>query len=131
MVDLKCKKLLIQIISMISDFFYPNMGGVEEHIYNLSQCLILNGHKVIVITHNYENRVGVRYMTNGLKVYYLPIRVFYNQCILPSMICNIPLLRYVFIREQVEIIHAHSAFSALAHEGTLIGTLMGLKVRSI
>lgn len=113
---------------MISDFFYPNMGGVEEHIYNLSQCLIINGHKVIVITHSYENRVGVRYMTNGLKVYYLPIRVFYNQCILPSMICNIPLLRYIFIREQIEIVHAHSAFSALAHEGILIGTLMGLKV---
>lgn len=32
--------------SMASDFFYPNMGGVEEHIFNLSQCLLLNGHKV-------------------------------------------------------------------------------------
>ena len=32
--------------SMISDFFYPNMGGVENHIYQLSQCLIARGHKV-------------------------------------------------------------------------------------
>lgn len=32
---------------MASDFFYPNMGGVEEHIFNLSQCLIERGHKVI------------------------------------------------------------------------------------
>lgn len=31
---------------MISDFFYPNMGGVENHLFNLSQCLILRGHKV-------------------------------------------------------------------------------------
>lgn len=31
---------------MASDFFYPNMGGVEEHIFNLSQCLLKNGHKV-------------------------------------------------------------------------------------
>lgn len=113
---------------MVSDFFYPNMGGVEEHIYNLSQCLLMRGHKVIVMTHSYDDRVGVRYMTNGLKVYYLPIRVFYNQCVLPSVICNLPLIRYIFIRENVEIIHGHSAFSALAHEAMIIGSLMGLKV---
>ena len=34
--------------SMVSDFFYPNMGGVESHIYQLSQCLIERGHKVNV-----------------------------------------------------------------------------------
>lgn len=34
--------------SMISDFFFPNMGGVENHIYQLSQCLIARGHKVPV-----------------------------------------------------------------------------------
>ncbi|KAJ8950106.1 hypothetical protein NQ318_017831 [Aromia moschata] len=112
---------------MVSDFFFPNMGGVEEHIYNLSQCLLQKGHKVVIMTHSYEDRVGVRYMTNGLKVYYLPIKVFYNQCVLPTMICNVPLIRYILIREHVEIIHGHSAFSALAHEAMLVGNLMGLK----
>ncbi|KAK9744016.1 PIGA (GPI anchor biosynthesis) [Popillia japonica] len=68
-------------ICMVSDFFYPNMGGVEEHIYNLSQCLIGNGHKVSV---------------------------------LQSM-------------EDIDIVHGHSAFSALAHEAILIGSLLGLK----
>ncbi|KAF5299052.1 hypothetical protein FQA39_LY11598 [Lamprigera yunnana] len=114
-------------ICMMSDFFYPNMGGVEEHIFNLSQCLIANGNKVFVITHSYESRVGIRYMTNGLKVYYLPIKVLYNQCVLPTLICNIPLIRYIFIRENVDIVHGHSAFSAMAHEGLLIGSMMGLK----
>ena len=33
-------------ILMVSDFFYPNMGGVENHIYYLSQCLLQRGHKV-------------------------------------------------------------------------------------
>lgn len=112
---------------MVSDFFFPNCGGVEEHIYNLSQCLLLNGHKVILITHSYGDRKGIRYMTNGLKVYYLPIKVFYNQCILPTMICSIPILRDIFIREKVDIVHGHSAFSALAHEAMQIGVLMGTK----
>jgi len=53
---------------MVSDFFYPNMGGVEEHIFNLSQCLLEHGHKVVILTHSYGDRVGIRYMTNGLKV---------------------------------------------------------------
>lgn len=33
-------------ILMVSDFFYPNFGGVENHIYQLSQCLMDQGHKV-------------------------------------------------------------------------------------
>ena len=33
-------------VAMVSDFFYPNMGGVEVHIYQLSQCLIKRGNKV-------------------------------------------------------------------------------------
>lgn len=55
-------------ILMVSDFFYPNTGGVESHIYQLSQCLIQAGHKVVVLTHAYGSLSGVRYLTNGLKV---------------------------------------------------------------
>ncbi len=61
-------RLTLFIFSMVSDFFYPLIGGVENHIYQLSQCLIERHHKVIVVTHAYDDRIGVRYMTNGLKV---------------------------------------------------------------
>lgn len=48
--EYQCFKLnstsLLCIPSMVSDFFYPNMGGVESHIYQLSQCLLQRGHKV-------------------------------------------------------------------------------------
>jgi glycosyltransferase involved in cell wall biosynthesis len=53
---------------LVSDFFYPQPGGVESHIYQLSQRLIDRGHKVIVITHATADRTGIRYLTNGLKV---------------------------------------------------------------
>ena len=46
------------------------MGGVEMHIWSLSQHLLRLGHKVIVITHAYGDRKGVRYMPGPLKVYY-------------------------------------------------------------
>lgn len=63
-------------VSMVSDFFYPNVGGVEEHIFQLSQCLLHRGHKVIVLTHVYGDRRGIRYMTNGLKVLLLLYLLF-------------------------------------------------------
>ncbi|KAK8405848.1 hypothetical protein O3P69_001968 [Scylla paramamosain] len=115
------------VICMVSDFFYPNVGGVEEHIFQLSQCLLARGHKVIVLTHVYGDRKGIRYMTNGLKVYYLPLQTFYNQSVLPTFITSIPLLRNVFLRERVTIVHGHSAFSTMAHEAMNLARAMGLK----
>lgn len=114
-------------VCMVSDFFYPNMGGVESHIYQLSECLIERGHKVIVVTHAYGNRTGVRYLTNGLKVYYIPMQPFYNQCVLPTVFSTLPLLRNIFLREKITLVHGHSAFSTLAHEAMFHARTMGIK----
>ncbi|XP_023240450.1 N-acetylglucosaminyl-phosphatidylinositol biosynthetic protein-like [Centruroides sculpturatus] len=114
-------------ICMVSDFFYPNTGGVESHIYLLSQCLIARGHKVIVITHIYDKRAGIRYMTSGLKVYYIPVLVIYNQCTLPTLFTTFPIIRHILVREQITIVHGHSAFSALAQEAMFHAKTMGIK----
>ena len=52
-------------ICMVSDFFYPNEGGVENHIYALATRLAARGHKVIVVTHHYGSRTGVRSVDSG------------------------------------------------------------------
>lgn len=113
-------------ICMVSDFFYPNMGGVESHIYLLSQCLIEKGHKVVIVTHSYGKRKGVRYLTNGLKVYYLPLQVMYNQSTVTTCFHSLPLLRCVLVRERITVVHAHSSFSALAHDSLFHAKTMGL-----
>ncbi|CAG0894504.1 unnamed protein product [Cyprideis torosa] len=114
-------------ICMVSDFFYPNTGGVESHIFQLSQCLIARGHKVVVITHSYGDRKGVRYMTSGLKAYYIPAPTFHNQSCLPTMLPMLPLFRNILIRESIDIVHGHSAFSTMAHETMMHARAMGLK----
>uniref|UniRef100_A0A669DQC6 Phosphatidylinositol N-acetylglucosaminyltransferase subunit A n=1 Tax=Oreochromis niloticus TaxID=8128 RepID=A0A669DQC6_ORENI len=113
-------------ICMVSDFFYPNMGGVESHIYQLSQCLIEKGHKVVIVTHAYGRRKGVRYLTNGLKVYYLPLQVMYNQSTATTCFHSLPLMRCVFVRERITVVHAHSSFSAMAHDALFHAKTMGL-----
>ena len=55
-------------IMMSTDFFYPDAGGVECHVYSLAQGLIARGHAVCVLTRSRGARRGVRWMTNGLKV---------------------------------------------------------------
>src|SRR5450631_3912205 len=35
---------------MVCDFFHPNVGGVENHIYMLSVRLMKRGHKVSLIS---------------------------------------------------------------------------------
>lgn len=43
-------------ICMVSDYFYPGLGGVEMHIYELSLCLIARGFRVVVATHSRSDR---------------------------------------------------------------------------
>ncbi|KAI9016766.1 hypothetical protein DFJ74DRAFT_242389 [Hyaloraphidium curvatum] len=112
---------------MVSDFFYPNHGGVESHLYHMSQQLIALGHKIVIVTHAYGNRSGVRYLTNGLKVYYLPSWIMTDQVVLPTICSFLPIMRYIFIRERIDIVHGHQAFSPLAHEGIIHARTMGIR----
>ena len=113
-------------ILMVSDFFYPNFGGVEQHMFQLAQFLIRRGHKVVMMTHAYGERAGVRFLTNGLKVYYTPFIPFYNGNTLPTMYGALPLIRDTILREGIDIVHCHQAFSNLAHEAIFHAGTMGV-----
>ncbi|KAJ3783892.1 glycosyltransferase family 4 protein [Lentinula aff. detonsa] len=115
-------------IAMIADFFHPDVGGVEGHIYMLSANLIRMGHKVIVITHSRPpDRVGIRWLLPGLKVYYLPFVTIASGATLPNFFTFLPYLRTILIREHVHLIHAHASLSSLGHEGILHSHLMGVR----
>ncbi|KAK0416017.1 hypothetical protein QR680_012251 [Steinernema hermaphroditum] len=114
-------------IALVSDFFCPNAGGVETHIYSLGECLLKLGHRVIVITHAYGARKGIRFLTNGLKVYYLPFIVAYNGCSLMTMSGSLLWLRKIFLREKIQLVHGHSTFSTMAHEAMFNAWNMGIR----
>lgn len=137
---------------MVSDFFFPKVGGVETTGYILSQALVRRGHKVglpikllhdylsrlrleriqvIIISHRYApDRVGVRYLTSGVKVYYVPIHTIPPHAMhatLPQFFALLPLLRSILIRERVDIIHGHGTLSSMACEAIIGGGTMGIR----
>ncbi|GLA52050.1 phosphatidylinositol N-acetylglucosaminyltransferase gpi3 subunit [Aspergillus niger] len=114
-------------IAMVSDFFFPQPGGIESHIYQLSTKLIDRGHKVIIITHAYKGRTGVRYLTNGLKVYHVPFFVIYRESTMPTVFSFFPIFRNIVIREQIQIVHGHASLSSFCHEAILHARTMGLR----
>jgi phosphatidylinositol glycan class A protein len=114
-------------ICFVCDFFYPQIGGVEMHIFQLSLSLIKLGHKVIIITHAYDQRSGVRYMTNGLKVYYCPFKPLIDSVILLTLYGSLPLIRNILIRENIHIVHSHTATSTFGNEALLHAKSMGYK----
>ncbi|KAJ5676486.1 uncharacterized protein N7477_002119 [Penicillium maclennaniae] len=111
----------------IADFFFPQSGGIESHIYQLSSKLIDRGHKVIIITHAYKGRTGVRYLTNGLKIYHVPFFVIYRETTFPTVFSFFPIFRNIVIREQIEIVHGHASLSSFCGEAILHARTMGLR----
>ena len=114
-------------VLLVSDFFLPNLGGVELHMYSLAQRLIARGHKVTVLTHAYGDRCGVRHMTNGLKVYYVPRVPVYNGATLPDIFGHSDLLRLILLRERVTVVHSHQAFAVMGHQACFHARTMGYK----
>ena len=116
-------RVLILLIGNYLSFWGAHTFLWREKLKNLSQLQVTCTLQVIVITHAYGNRIGVRHMSSFLKVtslvtmttnsigysqvYYLPIHVFFKQCTVPTMFTTLPLIRDICIREQVDILHGH------------------------
>jgi phosphatidylinositol glycan class A protein len=117
-------------IALVSDFFYPNLGGVEMHIYSLAYCLMERGNKVIILTRAYENRQGIRYISNGIKCYYLPLSNWpIGTIIFPAVVLgvNYLLIRDIFFREKIDICHCHQSTSTLVIDITNIAYNLGVR----
>ena len=65
-------------------------------------------------------------MTNGLKVYYVPLTPFTDQDTFITLYGFFPLLRDILIREEISLIHTHQATSVMGFESTLHAKTMGL-----
>lgn len=81
-----------------------------------------------MITHSHKpDRVGIRWLLPGLKVYYIPLMPIASSATLPTFLTSLPYLRTILLRERIHLIHAHASLSAIGHEGILHSHLMGIR----
>ncbi|EGD81938.1 hypothetical protein PTSG_02624 [Salpingoeca rosetta] len=116
------------VVCMVCDFYLPNLGGVEAHIFQIAHTISAGGTKVVIVTHEYgEHRGVVRCKDRPLVTYYLPLPVMWRQNTYPTVVGAFAVLRRLFLFEGVTIVHGHSSFSTLCHEALLCASLMSLK----
>lgn len=111
---------------MVCDFFFPQAGGIEIHIFQVAKHLIQLGHHVVVVTHAYGQRSGVRYLEEGLKVYYVPFFCVYRESSFPTVFSFLPIFRQIMLRERIQIVHGHGSMSTMCHEAIVHGRTMRL-----
>lgn len=113
-------------IALVTDFFYPSIGGVETHVKMIGEELIKLGHSVIVITHKYTNYLG--YMKIGMiDVYYADLPVLCPNNVLPTVFPSLPFYKEIFNMHKVDIVHGHQSMSSMCLEAVFHANHLGIK----
>ncbi|HEU5168984.1 MAG TPA: glycosyltransferase family 4 protein [Gemmatimonadales bacterium] len=124
-------------IALVTEFYYPHLGGVTEHVHNLARVLNALGHPAIVVTsrmpmpvgtpdaHEYERdepfvrRVGTS-------------RVIYSSGSFARVTSGLGLrrqLRELFRRERIDLVHVHGGLApTFGWIAPLAGRDLGLPV---
>lgn len=107
-------------IALVCDWYLPRIGGLELHLYDLARALNERGHEahiICVIPGPSEDR--------GIKVHRLPVPMlpFLKTVRNPQAASE---LEQVLLRERFDIVHAHNAFSPLAHVAMFLAKRLGI-----
>lgn len=73
-------------IGIVSAYFLPHLGGIEQFSDSLAQELVRMGHRVVVITCNYAGLADHEVLESGVEVFRLPGRSLLGD--------RLPLLRH-------------------------------------
>lgn len=94
-------------IMVVTPYFYPHVGGVENYIYNICKGLRKKYKwEIIVITPSLEKRERKVEIIDGIKIYRLPFWFkISNTPVNPMWLFGI---HRILIEEQPDIINAHS-----------------------
>jgi glycosyltransferase involved in cell wall biosynthesis len=107
-------------ICLLSDCYFPTVGGIQTHVYNLAQTLAAKGHSVHIVT-NYiafpVKKAGLNLLLqheeHGIKLHYLHGLIFKG---LNYRTFDLRIVRQateIFKQERFDILHGHSVYSPL------------------
>lgn len=103
----------LPLITVVSSYFYPKIGGLENYAYNIAKKLNQSGnYRVNVITSNYESRGYKQDIIDGMTVHRLPTW---------GKVSNTPVnflwywwIRRIFKSDEPSIINVHSPVPFMA-----------------
>ena len=99
-------------IMMVTPYFYPKVGGLENYALNIAKGLKRQGHEVFIVTSNHEGKERTDEKVQGLRVIRLP-RLFKlsNTPINPAWCWQ---LKKIIRIEKPDIINAHTPVPFIA-----------------
>ncbi len=105
---MKRKKLRI---ALVTDVYYPHVGGIQEHIYHLGIELIKRGHQVKVITGSAGDNSapeGIDVIRIGHVIQYPANKSFSKMTVGFGIASK---MRKVFKKERFDVVHVHGALT--------------------
>lgn len=92
-------------ILFFTHFFYPHIGGVEKHVFEISKRLVKKGHTVFVITENHgweptdiKDNIHIHRIPVGKEDWFKKFRIW------------IWLWKYRKYMKEADVIHCHDVF---------------------
>ena len=94
-------------ILFIARLFYPHIGGVEKHIYEVAEKLNIKGNSVTILTEKYDKKLKNAETVDTIKV----VRFSYPHVKLVGLIFIYwQLFKNRKLIEKAEIVHVHDVF---------------------
>ena len=94
-------------VLFLTPFFYPHVGGVEKHVYQISILLVRKGFSVSVVTVKHNKNLKAYEEVKGIKIYripYFPSNKLAKYKIWPWFV------KYRNLFHSSDIIHCHDVF---------------------
>jgi len=107
-------------VTQVASYFPPPYGGIESHVYYLSQELVNRGHDVTVLTSRSIGSDAAEEVRNGVLVKRLwsPVS-FFNFPFMPTLL-------YKALREETDIFHGHINSPMIVESATIGSWLRGV-----
>lgn len=87
--------------------FYPLIGGVEKHVYEISKRLVATGNEVTVITENKTGKLPKKSLQDGITIYRIDVG---KENWFRKFIIWKELFHYKKVFASADIIHCHDVF---------------------
>ncbi len=93
---------------MLSKLFYPHVGGVEKHVECISRLLAKVGHRVTVLTENFDKRQeDITTYKDGVEI----VRLRYPKIrVLGLIYIWVSIFKHIDLIKSADVIHCHDVF---------------------